>query len=80
MTTITVKKIPEDLYQRLRETAALHRRSINSEIIVCIDHAMRSERVSTEVVLERARRLRARSETGPVPISEVIAARNSGRS
>ncbi|MGW8257906.1 MAG: TA system antitoxin ParD family protein [Thermoguttaceae bacterium] len=32
MSSITVKKIPEDLYEQLRQLAAATHRSINSEI------------------------------------------------
>jgi antitoxin FitA len=36
MTTITVKHIPDALYERLKLTAKTNHRSINSEIIACI--------------------------------------------
>jgi plasmid stability protein len=58
MPTITVKNIPEDLYAELKRAAALNRRSVNSEIIVCIEKAVRSHRVSPGTVLAEARRLR----------------------
>ena len=40
MATITVKNIPDDLYERLKQAARAHRRSINSEVIVCIERAV----------------------------------------
>ena len=54
MPTITVKNIPEDLYAELKRAAALNRRSVNSEIIVCIEKAVRSHRVSPEIALGEA--------------------------
>ncbi len=36
MATITVKNIPGDLYEHLKERAQAHRRSLNSEVIVCL--------------------------------------------
>ena len=40
MATITVKNIPDELYERLKCVAEINRRSINSEIIVCIENAV----------------------------------------
>lgn len=79
MATITVKKIPDDLYERLREVAKLHHRSINSEIIVCIDQALRSDRLSPAETLSRARRLRSQTNTEPLTMSELIDAKSAGR-
>ncbi len=39
MATITVKKFPDELYDRLKQSAGANRRSINSEVIVCIEWA-----------------------------------------
>ena len=58
MPTITIKNIPEDLYERLKEAARLHRRSINSEVIVCIEKAVRSQRIDVEAEIAAARALR----------------------
>lgn len=44
MPSITVKNIPEDLYDLLKQRAEANRRSINSEIIVCIEQAIHSQR------------------------------------
>ena len=37
MATLTIKQVPEALYSRLKERAVTHRRSINSEAIVCLE-------------------------------------------
>jgi plasmid stability protein len=58
MATVTVKNIPDELYERLKTAAETHRRSINSEIIVCIENAVMSRRINPDEVLENARRLR----------------------
>ena len=60
MATVTVKRIPDDLYRRLKLAAAAHRRSVNSEIIVCIERAVDAHRQSEDDLLARARMLRAR--------------------
>jgi antitoxin FitA len=43
MPSITVKNIPEDLYKHLKLRAAANHRSINSEIIVCIEQVLHSQ-------------------------------------
>ena len=58
MATITVKNIPDELYDRLKSIAEINRRSIKSEIIMCIENAVISRRINIDEVLENARRLR----------------------
>ena len=77
--TITVKRIPGKLYDRLRQSAKLHHRSINSEVIVCLERALLSERVSADAVLTRARQLRRGDANATLDLSELNEARISGR-
>ncbi|MFQ5436537.1 MAG: Arc family DNA-binding protein [Anaerolineae bacterium] len=58
MATITVKNIPDDLYELLKAQAKANRRSINNEIIMLIERSVRSYRIDPEEVLARARELR----------------------
>ena len=58
MATVTVKNIPDELYERLKSVAEINRRSINSEIIMCIENAVISRRINIDEVLENARQLR----------------------
>jgi len=58
-TTLTLKNIPDDVYERLKASAAAHRRSLNGEAIVCLEKALMPRKVSVEERLERIRRLRA---------------------
>lgn len=48
MATITVKKIPDDLYRKLKETASYNRRSINSEVIYCIENTVKSRKIDAD--------------------------------
>ena len=57
-TTLTLKNIPDELYERLKSAASLHRRSLNGEAIVCLEKALKANKISVEERLERARRLR----------------------
>ncbi|MBN1148954.1 MAG: Arc family DNA-binding protein [Anaerolineales bacterium] len=58
MPTITVKNIPARLYERLKQSAESNRRSLNSEIIACIEQALMSQTIDPEAFLQRARSLR----------------------
>ena len=53
MRTITVKKIPDDLYNKLKEKAGINHRSINSEIIMCIESAVQSKQIDPDTFLSR---------------------------
>ncbi len=58
-TTLTLKNIPDAVYERLRASADLHRRSLNSEAIVCLESVLLPTRTSAGEHLQRARALRA---------------------
>jgi len=79
MATVTVKNIPDELYARLKSVAEINRRSINSEIIVCIENAVTSRRVNPEEVLENARRLRQLTEGHRISDEEFNQAKAEGR-
>lgn len=58
-TTLTLKNIPDEVYERLKVAAERHRRSLNSEAIVCLETVLVSTRIPAAERLARARRLRA---------------------
>ena len=57
-TTLTLKNIPDEVYLRLKASAQLHRRSLNSEAIACLEAALLSTRISVDERLARVRALR----------------------
>ena len=79
MATVTVKNIPDELYDRLKSVAEINRRSINSEIIMCIENAVISRRINLDEVLENARRLRRLTATHPISNEEFNRAKAEGR-
>ncbi|MGD9099347.1 MAG: Arc family DNA-binding protein [Anaerolineae bacterium] len=79
MHTFTVKNIPPDLYERLKQLAKANRRSINNEIIVCIERSVSSQRIAPEAVLTRARKLREKTLDFPVGDEEFTRAKEAGR-
>jgi plasmid stability protein len=60
MATLTIKNVPDELYQLLKETARRQRRSINSEALLRLELALRSGREGEEALMERIRQLRGR--------------------
>ena len=79
MTTFTVKNIPSDLYSLLKKSSAMNRRSINSEIIVCIEKALCSRRIGTETMLQRAREIRKITRNHLLTEEEITQAKIEGR-
>jgi plasmid stability protein len=81
MATITVKNIPDDLYADLKQAAQQNHRSINSEVIVCVEQALRSERapMDVEAILARAERLSELTKMHPITDEEFSEAKRAGR-
>jgi len=79
MPTLTLKNIPDDTYTRLKEAARLHHRSMNSEILYCVERALCSHPADVEERLSAARRLRSMSASHRLTDDELIQARNEGR-
>jgi plasmid stability protein len=79
MHTLTIKNFPRTLHKRLKESAALHRRSMNSEVIACLERSLISSPVDPEEFLARARALRERTPELFVTEEELRNAKNEGR-
>ena len=79
MTTFTVKNIPQNIYEKLKKSAELNRRSINSEIIVCIEKNVHSQAIDSEIVLAKARKLRSLTQAVPITDDELTLAKVDGR-
>ena len=79
MATVTVKNIPDELYARLKSIAIINRRSINSEIIMCIDRAVTSRPIDPAKILEKARQLRKLSADHPIEDEDFNRAKADGR-
>ncbi|PSN11496.1 plasmid stability protein [filamentous cyanobacterium CCT1] len=55
---LTLKNIPDAVYERLKASAERHRRSLNSEAIVCLETVLLPSKISSSERLARARALR----------------------
>lgn len=79
MATVTFKNIPDDLYEKLKQAANAHHRSVNSELIYCLERTFRPIRISANELAEKASALRSRVSAERLDVDEIIAARNEGR-
>jgi hypothetical protein len=79
MANFTVKNIPPDLYKKLKKAAEMNRRSINSEIIVCIEESVQSQAIDSENFLNKARKLRSHTADHPLTNQELSQIKSVGR-
>ncbi len=61
MRNITIKNIPDDLYEKVKRSAKANRRSLNQEIKVCIEKSVMGEEIVPEQLIDKARRLRKKT-------------------
>jgi plasmid stability protein len=78
-TTLTLKNIPEEVYERLKAAAEAHRRSLNSEAIVCLESVLTPGRVPAGERLARARALRSALPKGKFKARDIDAFKREGR-
>ena len=75
---VTIKNIPPKLYEKLKARAAAHHRSVNSEVISCLDEVLNPQRV--EKMLARIEELRNRVSDAPPLTDEFLRkAKEEGR-
>lgn len=78
-TTLTLKNIPDAVYERLKASAAEHRRSLNSEALVCLESVLLPTRMPPSERLLRARELRAALPKGKFSAFGIDTAKRRGR-
>lgn len=78
-TTLTLKNIPDAVYERLKHAAEMHRRSLNSEAIVCLEAVLLPTKLAPSERLARARELRAALPTQRFTPDDIDAAKREGR-
>ncbi len=79
MPALTIKNIPELLYQQLKNAAELHRRSINSEVIVCLEKTLAVSPITPAERLSRIEQLRASIKTNNITAEDIELAISSER-
>jgi plasmid stability protein len=76
---LTLKNIPDAVYEKLKLAAEAHRRSMNSEAIVCLEAALLLTRMAPTERLARARELRAGLPKGKFRARDMDALKHEGR-
>lgn len=79
MPAITVKNIPDSLYENLKLAAQVNHRSINSEIIACLEKELMLEKMSVEKRIDNARQLRNKFKLKMVNTDEIESLIDEGR-
>lgn len=78
-TTLTLKNIPDAIYDRLKASAQTHRRSMNSEVIVCLESVLLPIKVTPSERLARAQELRAALPQVKFKTSDIDGLKRQGR-
>lgn len=82
MATLTIRNVPDELYERLKQAAERNRRSLNNEAIILLEEKLfPPQRTPEEIrsILETARKLRDLDKFH-IPSNEALtAAKEEGR-
>jgi plasmid stability protein len=79
MPAITIKNLPDGLYERLKANSKAHHRSINGELIATLERALTAQRADPLEQLARIRSLRESLDLPTLDPNEIRAAIESGR-
>lgn len=79
MPALTVKNIPDDLYDHLKVSAQTHHRSINSELIHCLEISLLPRKARPQELVAVAQALRQDVRATQISVEDIDAAKNEGR-
>lgn len=79
MPTLTIKGLPDALYRRLKQQAEAHRRSLNGEIITCLERVTGAGPLDPGLWLKEIDAFRERLSGAPLSAARLRAARAAGR-
>jgi plasmid stability protein len=77
--TITLKAIPDDVYERLKSSADANRRSLNSEVIACLESRLLPRKAAPVQHLAAIRAIRARLPQDRFDHDEIEGMKRPGR-
>jgi plasmid stability protein len=78
-THLTLKNVPDELYDRLKASAEAHRRSLNSEAIVCLEAVLLPGRMAAAERIARAQALRVGQSPARLRARDIDAMKREGR-
>jgi len=79
MPGLTIKNMPDDLYQSLKARAKANHRSLNGEAIACLERTIGTRRIDPDEFLARIRKLREEVKCPPLTERFLREAKNWGR-
>lgn len=79
MPTITLKNVPVDVHTALKQRAKRHKRSLNQEVIYCLDSVLGRSSRDSQSILAGIRDLRSRVSLKQVDLDWIESAKRQGR-
>ena len=79
MATLTIKNLPDELHHRLKQRAMAHHRSVNGEVIACLERAVNGGPADPEAFPRSVRENRERLSRIWATDKDLKKARNWGR-
>lgn len=77
--TITLKGIPDDVYQQLKRSAEVNRRSLNSEALACLETLLLPRKTTALEHIAKAREIRATLKPKAFKPQDIDRAKRHGR-
>ena len=78
-TSLTLKGIPDSLYERLKVVAGANHRSLNSEVIACIEARLQPRRTSAQKHRSALHAAQARLQPGRFDHADISRFKREGR-
>ena len=79
MESITIENVPDELYERIQQAALSNRRTMNKQIILCLERNFGMHTDDVQMILERTQQLRAKTAHYYLTDEALLRAKNEGR-
>jgi antitoxin FitA len=79
MPSLTIKNMPEGVYEQLKRKALDNRRSLNSEVLICLEQVLEDQPLDPQAVLAHIRELRQKTASHPLTDEMLQRAKLDGR-
>ena len=79
-TNLTLKGVPDEVYEQLKQAATVNHRSLNSEIIARLESQLLTRRMSAQDHLSAIRATRARLSSANFDHEDIDKIKREGRS
>jgi len=77
--SLHIKGVPEDIYRELKARAKANRRSLNSEVVFCLERVLKGRPRTAAELLARVDAIRERVRVPYLTDEELNAAKRRGR-